>query len=237
MNRLVVASYNVHGGVGLDRRFNPQRIAAVLAEIDADLVALQEVSSRQPGLDLGAFLGASGGYQLIEGVTFQSPHGPFGNALLTRLPLLEVQRIDLSVARREPRGAIDATLEWAGQPLRVIATHFGLKQGERFFQARRIVELAGNATQPTLLLGDINEWVPRASSLRCLRQEFGREREVLTFPAPMPALALDRLWVHPPTWLHEMRAHASPLARVASDHLPLVAELRAETSQLGLHER
>jgi endonuclease/exonuclease/phosphatase family metal-dependent hydrolase len=237
MNRLLVASYNVHGGVGLDRRFNPQRIAAVLAEIDADVVALQEVSSRQPGLDLGAFLGAAGGYRLIEGTTWHSPHGPFGNAVLTRLPLREVQRVDLSVARREPRGAIDATLEWIGHPLRVVATHFGLMPGERFFQARRIVEFAGKATLPTLLLGDINEWMPRASSLRCLRQEFGREREVPTFPAPLPAMALDRLWVCPAGWLHELHAHATPLARVASDHLPLVAELRAEPSQLGLHER
>ena len=227
MNRLLVSSYNVHGGVGLDRRFDPQRIADVLAEIDADVVALQEVSSRQAGLDLGAFLGAAGGYQLIEGATWKSPHGPFGNALLTRLPLREVHRHEISVARREPRGAIDATLEWAGQPLRVIATHFGLKPGERFFQARRIVELAGKAILPTVLLGDINEWVPRAASLRCLRQEFGREREVLTFPAPLPALALDRLWVHPGALLHEMRAHATRLARVASDHLPLVAELRS----------
>jgi endonuclease/exonuclease/phosphatase family metal-dependent hydrolase len=223
---LRVATYNLHAGIGADRRFRPQRLARVLAEIDADIVALQEVASPERGFDLGAFLARQGGYAHLAGVTFHRPHGPFGNALLTRLPLHAQGVFDLSLPGREPRSAIDATLQHGPQRLRVLATHLGLGPGERAMQARRLLHALEAATEDALLvLGDLNEWLPRAASLRCLAERFALPRALPSFPAPFPSLALDRILAHPAAALRRLWTHRSRAARWASDHLPLVAEI------------
>ena len=222
---LRLASYNLHAGIGVDRRFRPQRLVRVLAEIDAHVVALQEVASPERGFDLGEFIARQGGYRVLHGVTFHRPHGPFGNALLTRLPVRASRSLDLSLRGREPRGAVDATLDWQGAPLRVIATHLGLAPRERSWQAQRLLDaLAAHAT-PAVLVGDLNEWLPRAASLRLLATRFVLPPPVPSFPAPLPTLALDRILVTREFASCQVAVHASRSARWASDHLPLVAEL------------
>src|SRR5437763_1299425 len=126
-----IASYNIHGCVGVDRRFAPRRIAAVIAELDADIVALQEVESRRMGINTLELLAAETGYDAIAGPVVVHANGDFGNGLLTRHEAVVVRRIDLGVARREPRGAIDVDLTVDGHPLRVLAAHLGLMPGER----------------------------------------------------------------------------------------------------------
>src|SRR5262250_2578447 len=123
---LTIASYNTHRGIGIDRRFAPQRIAGVLAEIDADIVALQELESKAGGFDMLARLRDETGFHAIAAPTVRHAAGEFGNGLLTRFPASSVEHLRLDVARREPRGAIDAVLDCNGRPLRVIATHLGL---------------------------------------------------------------------------------------------------------------
>lgn len=225
--RVVIASYNAHGGVGLDFRFAPQRIARVVNELRADVVALQELATRSSGVDMLEELRRETGCHAIAGPTLRGTHADFGNGLLTRWPVLSSARICLDVPRREPRGAIDAVLDCDGAPLRVIATHLGLSPGERREQIGRLLDLVRAGPElPTVLLGDLNEWFLRRQSLRWLHDHFGESPACATFPSLLPMLALDRIWITPATALRRVHVHKSRAARVASDHLPLVAEVQ-----------
>lgn len=220
--RLVVATYNVHGCVGRDGRFDPSRVAAVIDELNADVVALQELEWRPEGaLHVLDELARKTGYTPVAGPTLFRADGHYGNALLTRLAIRRVDRLDLSVVGREARGAIDAKLSAEGGAVRVLATHLGLRAGERRSQLKRLLHALGVAPMPTVLMGDLNEWFLWGRPLRWLRRHFGRTPAPATFPARWPVFALDRIWVEPTRMLLEVRAHRSDLARLASDHLPL----------------
>jgi len=223
---LTVASYNIHVAVGTDGRFDPERIAAVIGELDADVVALQEVQFGPAPFDMLAFLRKATGYVGVAGPTLSGRHGEYGNAVLTRRPLLQARRLDLSVARREPRGALDVTVLGRGGPLRVVATHLGLRPAERRAQTRRLIaECTAPIDVATVLLGDLNEWFLWGRPLRWLHRHFESTPAPASFPARRPVFALDRIWVRPRRMLRELAVHASPLARVASDHLPVRAVL------------
>jgi len=223
---IVVASYNVHRCVGGDGTFDPGRTLAVLRELDADAVALQELQWR-PGdaIHLLQELAQELGYAALPGPTLLRPDGHYGNAVLTRLPVRHTVSVDLSVPGREPRGALNALLETSAGPLRLVATHLGLRPYERRLQMRRLLALRRGHASAMVLLGDINEWFLWGRPLRWLRARFGRTPSPRSFPARWPLLALDRIWVEPRSSLRQLRAHASPLARAASDHLPLRAVL------------
>jgi endonuclease/exonuclease/phosphatase family metal-dependent hydrolase len=222
----VIASYNTHGGVGLDFRFAPRRVARVVLELQADIIALQELTTRAAGFDMLEELRLDTGYHAIAGPTLQRGASGFGNGLLTRCPVVSVARIKLDVARREPRGAIDAVLDCHGAPLRVIATHLGLSPAERHEQIGRLLDvIRAGPDMPTVLLGDLNEWFLRRRSLRWLHEHFGESPACATFPSPLPMLALDRIWIAPAAALRRVRVHKSLRARIASDHLPLVADI------------
>lgn len=226
MTRIRFATYNIHGAIGRDRRCDPERIASVLNEIDADVVALQEVDARHGGLDKLAFLGGQTGLTPIAGPTILRKTGDYGNAVLARCPFIEVHRVDISVADREPRGALDLTLACRGARLRLLATHLGLRPAERRDQIDALLGRLGPADpMPTVLMGDLNEWFLWGRPLRWLHRYFEETPAPATFPARVPLLALDRLWVKPRNALRRLSVHASPLARIASDHLPLVAEV------------
>lgn len=243
--RLTLATYNVHGCVGADGRHDPGRVAAVLAELDADVVALQELAWQpDAALNLLHDLAQRLGRHSIAGPTLLRRAGHFGNALLTRWPADAVTRIDLSLAGREPRGALDARLHTPATDLRVVATHLGLSPRERRLQTTALVAALGppldtaalgatagpgpvpdRRTPVTVLLGDLNEWFLWGRPLRRLHRHFGATPAPATFPARWPLLALDRIWVEPRERLLQLRRHRSPLARQASDHLPLVAQI------------
>jgi endonuclease/exonuclease/phosphatase family metal-dependent hydrolase len=227
---LRLATYNVHSGVGRDGRRDPARVAEVIRELDADIVALQEVESHHGDLEVLELLGERTGMRALAGPTMLRPVGDYGNALLTRLPVLELHRLDLSVPGREPRGALDAMLESRGHrqghPLRVIATHLGLRPAERRQQIQALLSaLDPGIPGPTVLMGDLNEWFMWGRPLRRLHAHFGATPAPRTFPAHRPLFALDRIWVKPLHCLQRIAVHDSPLAREASDHLPLVAQL------------
>jgi phospholipase D1/2 len=229
MPRVKVASYNIHRGIGRDGRFDPDRIRAVLQEIDADVVALQEVESAASGFDMLRHLARAPHYEGIAGPTLLRATGhEYGNAIITCYRPLAVRRVNLSVPRREPRGALDVDLDVKGHPVRIINTHIGLFPGERRKQIRKLLDVIGaDYPLPTVLLGDLNEWFLWGSPLRWLHREFEETIGLKTFPARCPMLALDRFWVRPRTLLRNLAVHVSALARVASDHLPLVATIDA----------
>ena len=167
MPAIRVVTYNIHGCVGLDRRCDPARTAAVLREIDADIVCLQEVDAGGNGLraDQATYLGEATDRRVILGAGTRERRGRFANAVLTRFPSLATRAIDLAVPGYEPRGAIDVDLMIGHRVLRVMATHFGLHAGERRLQANRLIAALDNpaeADRPpahaVLLVGDLNEW-------------------------------------------------------------------------------
>lgn len=228
-----IASYNIHSGVGLDRRRSAARIAQVLKELDCDIYALQEVDN-QPGEHEESmqleYLSRVLQMASVPGLRIVRHTGEYGNALLTRLPIVSVHRHDLSCSRWEPRGAIDVKLDLDGAPLRVIATHLGLSRSERRIQWLRLLAAIAEAApgQPTILLGDMNEWYRPAATLREAHRVFGEPPAPVAFPSFAPCLALTRIWVRPLQALRSLQVHRSELARKASDHLPVKAVIDAE---------
>jgi endonuclease/exonuclease/phosphatase family metal-dependent hydrolase len=223
---LTIATYNIHGAVGSDGRFAPERIARVLQEINADIVALQEVplgGSRTP--NVLTMLQQATGYMAAEGPARDTPERRYGNAVLTRYPILSMRTIDLSFGSREPRGALDADVDCHGHLLRVVATHLGLRFAERRDQIRRLLQSFDTEEMPVILLGDINEWFVWGRSLRALVSHFQAVPAPHTFPSRRPLFALDRIWIRPRHRLVHVHVHATPLARLASDHLPLIAHI------------
>ena len=225
--RVRVATYNVHQCVGGDGRHDIGRIARVLEKLDAHVLALQEVEW-DPGaaLHLLATFAQQLGYQAIPGPTLLRRKGHYGNALLTRLPVLRTDLVDLSVGRHEPRGAIDVVLDAGSEPLHVLATHLGLLPYERHRQLRRLLRrLEAAPRMPTVLMGDLNEWFLWGRPLRWLRAWFGATPAPATFPARLPVFALDRIWVRPRKLVAQVFVPTGRDIRTASDHLPVVAEL------------
>ena len=229
---LAVASYNVHKCVGLDRRRDPGRTARVISELEADIVALQEADRRfgdRAGLlDLGALQEVSG----LAPVPFarrKAAHGWHGNLLLTRNAEIEQVR-PLDLPGLEPRGALMVDLTHRGRPLRVIAAHLGLLRASRLIQTRALAAALEEADdgRSTLLMGDLNEWrMPtRRCSLAPLAARKTPRAPVASFPAQFPVLALDRIMASPCAEILGMARHDSPLARIASDHLPVKAWLK-----------
>jgi endonuclease/exonuclease/phosphatase family metal-dependent hydrolase len=227
---ICIASYNLHSCVGLDGKCSPARIAAVLEELNCDVIALQEVDN-QPGeheesmqLD---YLSRRLGMSAVPGLRLVRRTGEYGNAILTRLPIVRVVRHDLSYSRYEPRGALEVDVEVRGHVLRVIATHLGLRRAERRFQWRRLMVAVAEAPldTPTVMLGDMNEWYRGAATLREAHQTFGEPPAPVAFPSFAPFLALTRIWLRPRAALKSVEVHRTELARKASDHLPLKATI------------
>jgi endonuclease/exonuclease/phosphatase family metal-dependent hydrolase len=230
-----VVTYNIHTCVGVDRRYDPGRIGAVLREIDADIACLQEVGVRRRigrQADQWAFLSQVTGSRVITAASVRERGRRFGNAILTRFPVLAAYSIDLTVAGHPPRNAIDVDLLVGHRVLRVIATHFGLRAAERRLQANRLMAALGRAeaanrspADAVLLMGDLNEWRGRAGAIRSFDRRLGRSAAARTFPSWMPMLPLDRIYADGPAILRDVCVYRSPLTRLASDHLPLVGWL------------
>lgn len=228
-HELVVASYNIHKCVGTDGRFEPDRIATVIAELDADVVAVQEADrrfGRRHGLLDLKTLERQTGLSLIPTSEEADGHGWHGNALLLRKgEVRDMRRLALPGA--EPRGALVVDLDLPAGPLRLVAAHLGLLRRSRRWQVRSILNaIEQGPRMPTLLVGDFNEWRPgRRSSLHELRPVFGPlSHSHFSFPSYFPVIALDRV-IGSPGLVTAMEVHDTELAQVASDHLPLKATI------------
>jgi len=228
-HELVVASYNIHKCVGTDGRFDPGRIASVISELDADVVAIQEADKRfgrRNGLlDLKALEKATG-LSHIPTAEGTDGHGWHGNALFLRKGEVRGMR-RLALPGAEPRGALVVDLDLPTGPLRLVAAHLGLLRRSRRWQVRSILDAIEHGPRmPILLVGDLNEWRPgRKSSLHELRPVFGPlSHSHFSFPSYFPVVALDRV-IGSPGLVTAMAVHHSKLAQVASDHLPLKATI------------
>ena len=238
MDTFRIATYNIHKCRGLDRRVRPERIVEVLKETEADVIALQEVvgmdhaeRERNQVRSIAEALGFH--YRIGEN---RRLHGSaYGNAVLTRLPIVASHNHDITWRKNEPRGCLDVVLN-AGDAhrLRIFNVHLGTGYFERRYQAKKLLELLNTRdTAPRLLLGDFNEW-PRGLASHLLEQHFntaeprrrlGRPR---SYPGILPLAHVDHIYYDSPLHAINVMIHRSRLALIASDHLPLVAEFRYE---------
>lgn len=233
--QLVVASYNIHRGVGLDGRLDLDRIAAVIAEVKPDILGLQEViHAPAPPLDQAGYLARRLGLHLVMGATrAHGAGGVYGNAVLTRLPVLGWATRDLSRNGREPRGCLRVDLGANGRTLHVFNCHFGLGLRERREQLQLLADFIRASARlegPRILMGDFNEW-HRGPVTQRLRREFSSpvRRMHRTHPALLPLFRLDRIYWDVELEGETLHVHRSRRARLASDHLPVVVRLRVRS--------
>jgi endonuclease/exonuclease/phosphatase family metal-dependent hydrolase len=234
-----IATYNIHKCRGMDGRIRPVRIAEVLRELKADVIALQEVVSlagHRREQNQAQYLADAVGFEFRIGETRKLRGATYGNVVLSRFPVKQAEVYDLTASRREPRGCIRCDIEvMPGKVVHVFNIHLGTGYLERRRQAHllmsREVLMCPDLKQPRLVVGDFNEWT-RGLVSRGLANEFesvdiqlhlNRKR---TYPGVLPIMHLDHMYFDGHLALEEFLLHRSRMALVASDHLPLVAEFR-----------
>jgi len=237
MHRLRVATYNIHKARGMDGRVRVQRIARVLAAIEADVVALQEVVSHARGFpedDQAGYLAEHLGFRYATGETRKHRGGSYGNVTLSRWKFDLVQHVDLSEAGREPRGALRTDIRFGQRPLHVFNVHLGTSHRERRAQAVRLMDekllRAIDISGPRIILGDFNEWTHGLVSrtlanefhLTDLRNHLSRRR---SYPGLLPLLHLDHMYFDHQLQIRHAHFSRTQLSLLASDHLPLVADI------------
>ena len=236
-NRFRIVTYNIHKCRGLDRRVRPDRIVKVLREIEADIIALQEVLSLENGHhtdNQARFISEELGFAYRLGEARQLQGGAYGNVVLSRFPMLAAYHYDVSQHGREERGCLRVDVGLGGhQLLHIYNVHLGTAYSERPLQARRLLDEEILNTQhilgPRILLGDFNEWMRGVASKLLaehfqsadLRLHLGRTR---TYPGVLPFLHLDHIYYDTALKLEAASLHRSRTALLASDHLPLVAD-------------
>jgi endonuclease/exonuclease/phosphatase family metal-dependent hydrolase len=245
--RLRVVTYNIHRAIGVDRRFLPQRVADILLHTNADVVMLQEVDEGVPRsreLDLARELAIAAGYpHYAVGHNVTLRKGRYGNATLSRFPILRERNIDLTIGRRKRRGcqhtriAVDAPGRRRPQRLEVFNLHLGLSARERHQQVALLSRSRELTRVPDgvacIVAGDFNDWrsllVPGLVDGLGFSSASGpdgeRFRSIPTFPSFFPQGALDRIYFRGALDLLWVSRSRHDLAQIASDHLPLIADL------------
>lgn len=227
--QLKIASYNIHKGVGLDRKRDPDRILSVLAELDADVIALQECDRRFGRREcvLPRARIEDSRYRPVPIDTRPDSMGWHGNGFLVKKTVEVVDTAALTLPALEPRGAVRVDLRKDGKRVRLVGMHLDLSGLMRREQARAVLahlDALGKRV-PTVLAGDTNEWASRGGVFRC----FDEGWQVLdcgrSFPTRRPIARLDRMIVTSDFTVEGAGAHHSLLASRASDHLPVWAQL------------
>jgi len=229
-----VATYNIHRCRGMDRRVMPQRIADVLREIDADVIALQEVVGAGPdGAGQAEEIGAALGMGWVMAPVRHLRKHLFGNVVMSRYPIVHHSQYELSWRTCEPRGCQRADLDLGdGRMLHVYNVHLGTAVLERRYQAPRLASFVHDrrVQGPKIILGDFNEWM-RGLATRTLSSLFesidlrSHLRRRRTYPGIFPVLHLDHIYYEGLVEVRGVELPRSRTALIASDHLPLVANL------------
>lgn len=230
-----VATYNIHRARGLDGRTMLERIAAVLAGIDADIVALQEVvgaSPMKPGQ--AAELGAALGMGWVMAPTGHVRTALFGNVVLSRFPVRQHVQYDLTWKTCEHRGAQRVDIAIDDDTLHLYNVHLGTSLLERRHQAARLATLVHDrrVVAPKIVLGDFNEWARGLGATDILGQRLQgidlskHLRRRRTYPGFFPILHLDHIYYEGRVEVLKVTLPRDRMAKMASDHLPLVADLR-----------
>jgi endonuclease/exonuclease/phosphatase family metal-dependent hydrolase len=227
-----IATYNIHKARGMDGRTSIKRIAAVLADVNADIVALQEVFS-VCDTDDGQVetLAEEFGFNAAFGCTRHHRGRPYGNAILSRWPIVSSHDMDITWQHREKRGCIRVDLNTPRGTLHVFNIHMGTSYFERRYQVRSLIsskQLDDNLSGPRVLVGDFNEWI-KGLTTKMLSQKFEslnlelHVRKRRSYPGLLPLMHLDHMYFERPLHVAKVELVRTRLSKVASDHLPLVA--------------
>ncbi|NUR55928.1 MAG: hypothetical protein HOQ29_15900 [Acidobacteria bacterium] len=234
MTQLRIATYNIHRCRGLDRRVIPRRIIEVLREINADVIALQEVIGAGPaGAGQAEEIGAGLGMGWVMNCVRTLRQHQFGNVVLSRYPIVHHSQYDLSWRTCESRNCQRADLDVGGQLLHVYNVHLGTAVLERRYQAGRLASFVHDrrVTGPKIILGDFNEWM-RGLATRTLSSLFesvdiaAHLKRRRTYPGLFPVVHLDHIYYEGRVEIVNVEMPRTRKALMASDHLPLVANLR-----------
>lgn len=249
-----VLSYNIHRAIGMDRRFRPERIAEILTHHNADIVLLQEVDvgvPRSRKLNLARELAEMVGYpHYAVGLNVQLKTGMYGNATLSRYPIKTERNIDLTIDDRKARGCLYTELEIPMDKglrlnLPVFNLHLGLSFKERPRQIGRLVHteefIKLNAETPCLVGGDFNDWWSRLAPIFTEVLDFGcatnhsggYQDAMFTFPSFSPANGLDKIFHRGNLQLLSCKCCRLSTARIASDHLPVIANFQIDNCLNG----
>lgn len=245
--RLRVATYNVHKCRGMDGRIRPDRIVQVLSEIDADIVALQEVVCREGAQrehHQARYVAEELGFHAELGETRRHRGGAYGNVLLSRFPIHNARNHDISIRGRERRGCLRADVHLGEDAwLQVFNLHLGTAFFERRLQAqslfRQKVFSERHLSGRRIILGDFNEWT-RGLASRLFHAHFESANttmipgRALTYPGVLPLLPLDHIYFDRGLQLGGVTIHRSRMALMASDHLPVVAEFHLPESRTAI---
>jgi len=236
MRAFRLATYNIHKARGMDGRVRIERILRVLREVGADIITLQEVINRQertPEEHQACYLAGELGYFYGVGETRKHRDAAYGNVTLSRWKFENINHIDLSIAGREPRGALRTDIRVGSEILHVFNVHLGTAIRERREQARLIDEhllKALDVPGHRIVMGDFNDWnhglVTKTLSnefrLTDLAQHLPRTRG---YPALLPLVHLDHIYLDRELMIEKANFHRNRLSLMASDHLPLIAEV------------
>jgi endonuclease/exonuclease/phosphatase family metal-dependent hydrolase len=217
----------------MDRRTRPTRVAEVLREVDADVIALQEVVGAGPGASHIEEIGAALGMGWVMAAARHLRGHQFGNVVLSRVPIRLHTEHDLSWKTCEERCMQRVDVDVNGRTLHVYNVHLGTALLERRYQARRLATIVSDrhVTGPKIVLGDFNEWMRGLTTTLLseklqsvdLRQYMRRRR---TYPGLFPILHLDHIYYDGPLEIVHIQVLRTRLSLVASDHLPLIADIR-----------
>ena len=248
---LRVMTYNVHGCVGMDGKLAPERIARVIAQHAPDIVALQELDvgrRRSNGVDQAALIARHLEMERIFSAALHLEEGRYGNAILTHLPmrLIKADALPSPPMRRllEPRGALWIAIDFNDIEIQVLNTHFGLTPGERKAQADALVgrDWLAHPTcrEPVLLCGDLNA-PPTGQTCRKIGERLKnidpkrpKNGKRGTFFGRFPIIRIDHVFVSDDVVVEAVDIPSTSLTRVASDHLPLIADLRLDNASEAL---
>lgn len=231
---LRVATYNIHRCRGMDRRTDPGRIAQVIQGIGADIVAMQEVVGAGPaGVDQAQEIGAAVGMGWAMAPTRELRGHIFGNVVLSRFPMVSHAQCDLTWRSCEHRCAQRVDLDVGGRVVHLFNVHLGTALMERRYQASRLAAYVHDkrVSGPKIVVGDFNEWTKGLATTMLseklkaldLYPHLKRRR---TYPGIFPVLHLDHIYYEGELELRKVELVRNRLSLMASDHLPLVAELR-----------
>lgn len=222
-----IATYNIQKCVGLDLRRRPERTLQVLAGLAADVVVLQEADKRLPPRPaaLPQFLIEETGWQAAD-LGGAGSLGWHGNAVLVRRGLQLLEQGHIPLPGLEPRGAVWVLLETALGPVRVIGAHLGLTGRARREQMHALARVSETADAAVVLAGDFNEWA-RTPVLEHIAPRLQFLPPKPSFPALQPLGALDRIAHCQRLTAVAHGVHKVRPAHIASDHLPVWADLRA----------
>ena len=229
-----VMTWNIHGGGPSRRKRDLHRVVRLVRRHAPDIIALQEIDARRRkgwGEPAFEFLKEALGAHSAEARVIAGPDGDYGHAIISRWPMRDVVFHDVSFGRHEPRAALEATVETPFGELHVVAAHLGLRFRERRHQAALLARLGRVGPPQSIMLGDFNDWVWRGSVQCALAVCMDERTHHKTFPAWLPALALDRIYCRPAGIL--VRSWTDPEARLSSDHLPVIADLSLGNSGTG----